>query len=167
MTSGFCAKTSDPTTSCQSNCDQPGSGSTGGDVQSRIIGYYAAWAHDQSCYGMDFQNIPVGGLTHLHFSFGYITPGDFKVAPMDGLDVSLFSKLTDMKKRNSGLKAIIALGGWTFNDPGSTQTVFSNIVSSAANRATFITNLLAFLREYAFDGVDFDWVGTSFSQSMY
>jgi chitinase len=94
----------------------------------------------------------------LHFSFGYVTPGDFKVAPMDDLKASLFSDLTDIKTQNPDLKAIVALGGWTFNDNGTaTQPVFSDMVSSSTNRATFITNLLSFMREYAFDGVDFDW----------
>jgi len=107
----------------------------------------------------NFADIPVGGLTHLYFSFGYITPGDFNVAPMDNLPLTLFSDLTDMKKKNSGLKAVVALGGWTFNDNGTTtQPVFSDMVSTQQNRAKFITNLLSFLREFAFDGVDFDWV---------
>ncbi|KAL8730716.1 MAG: hypothetical protein Q9166_003908 [cf. Caloplaca sp. 2 TL-2023] len=77
---------------------------------------------------------------------------------MDNAPSSLFSDLTDMKKKNSGLKAVVALGGWTFNDNGTaTQPVFSNMVGSSGNRAKFISNLLSFMREYAFDGVDFDW----------
>lgn len=31
------------------------------------------------------------------------------------------------------------------------------MVSSEANRAKFIRNLFAFMRQYAFDGIDFDW----------
>jgi len=31
------------------------------------------------------------------------------------------------------------------------------MVSTAANRALFIKKLFAFMRQYAFDGVDFDW----------
>jgi len=77
---------------------------------------------------------------------------------MDAQSPDLFNDLTSLKKRNSGLKAVVALGGWTFNDPGPTQDVYSNMVSTAANRAKFIVNLLSFMREYAFDGVDFDWV---------
>lgn len=77
---------------------------------------------------------------------------------MDGVDASLFTKITAMKKRNKGLKVMIALGGWTYNDPGPTQKVFSEMASSGANRAKFIANLMSFMREYAFDGVDFDWV---------
>jgi len=79
---------------------------------------------------------------------------------MDAQSPDLFSELTDLKSKNSGLKCMVALGGWTFNDPGVTQTVYSDMVSTQANRAKFIVNLLSFMREYAFDGVDFDWVST-------
>ncbi|KAL0257640.1 hypothetical protein SLS55_006803 [Diplodia seriata] len=157
MTDGFCDVTDDEETSCQSNCDQPGSGGSGGNVQERVIGYYEAWAHDRSCNGMDFEDIPVDALTHLYFSFSYISP-ELDVVPMDDLSVDLFSRMTDLKKKNSDLKMVIALGGWTFNDNGTvTQPVFSNMVSTAANRKLIIDNLLAFLRQFAFDGVDFDW----------
>ena len=37
---------------------------------------------------------------------------------MDGLPNELFSDFNEVKKRNAGLKTVIALGGWTFNDPG-------------------------------------------------
>ena len=115
---------------------------------------------------MPFDKIPVDGLTHLYFSFGYISPNDFKIVPMDNQQESLFSDLTDLKKKNRALKTVVALGGWTFTDNGTEfQSVFSSMVSSASNRAKFISNLLSFLRENAFDGVDFDWVCVlSFSQ---
>ncbi|KAI0443525.1 carbohydrate-binding module family 18 [Xylaria telfairii] len=154
---GFCEKTDDEETSCQSNCDQPGSGASGGDIRKRVIGYYEAWAHDRECQNMNFKDIPAGALTHIHFSFAYITPGTYQIAPMDDLDPDLFNDFTAIKAKNPGLKAIVALGGWTFTDPGATQTVFSEMVSSAANRKVFIGNLMGFMRKYAFDGVDFDW----------
>lgn len=37
---------------------------------------------------------------------------------MDGLSSKLFSDFTSLKKKNAGLKTVVALGGWTFNDPG-------------------------------------------------
>ena len=95
-------------------------------------------------------------LQHLYFSFGYIAPGTFDVVPMDDLPPDLFKDLTNVKSRNTGLKALVALGGWTFNDNGTaTQPVFSDMVSSPANRETFIGNLLSFMKEYAFDGEPF------------
>lgn len=78
---------------------------------------------------------------------------------MDNQKEWLFSDLTDLKKKNRALKTVVALGGWTFNDDSTEfQPVFSNMVSSARNRAKFISNLLSFLLENALDGVDFDWV---------
>lgn len=87
---------------------------------------------------------------------------------MDDLPASLFSYLTALKARNRGLKAIISLGGLTFNDNGtSTQPVFSSMVSSAANRKRFINNLFTFMNHDGFDGVDFDWVRCLFSFLSY
>lgn len=77
---------------------------------------------------------------------------------MDGMPNVLFDKFAAVKKRNPGLKVIVALGGWTFNDNNTvTQPVFSDMVSTRANRQTFITNLLSFFRNYGYDGVDLDW----------
>lgn len=52
MTEEFCKETDDEETSCQSNCDQPGSGGSKSDVRKRVIGYYEAWVHERSCNGM-------------------------------------------------------------------------------------------------------------------
>lgn len=43
------------------------------------------------------------------------------------------------------------------------------MASTRENRKRFIDNLLSFLREYAFDGVDIDWVRTlpSFQRHVY
>ncbi|MBE3047070.1 glycoside hydrolase family 18 protein [Candidatus Bathyarchaeota archaeon] len=106
---------------------------------------------------MGFDRIPVGALSHAYFSFGYITPGDFMLAPMDDLPKDLFSEFTDIKRNNPSLKTVIALGGWTFNDNDTaTQPVFHDLTSTPESRATFITNLFSFMRKYGFDGVDFD-----------
>ncbi|KAI2643596.1 carbohydrate-binding module family 18 [Xylaria nigripes] len=161
---GFCGMTADycdtedhgATGGCQSNCEQPGPKKKA-DSQDRVIGYYEMWRYNVECQGMGLDDIPVNSLTHLYFSFGLITPGDYSITGMDGLPGWLFSDFTDLKKKNPALKMVIALGGWTFNDPGPTQTVFSDMVSTKASRKTFIDNLMSFLREYAFDGVDFDW----------
>ncbi|KAK3347619.1 glycosyl hydrolases family 18-domain-containing protein [Neurospora tetraspora] len=141
---------------CQSNCDQPGPKNKASS-QSRVIGYYEGWRANSACQGMGLKDIPVSSLTHLYFSFASITPDTYSIAPMDGISGSLFSEFTDLKKKNPALKTVIAIGGWTFNDPGPTQKVFSDMVGSARTRETFIDNLFSFLREYAFDGVDFDW----------
>jgi chitinase len=49
--------------------------------------------------------------------------------------------------------------GQTFSDNGTiTQPIFGEIAGNAGNRAKFINNLLNFMQNYGFDGVDMDWV---------
>ncbi|KAA8568652.1 hypothetical protein EYC84_007662 [Monilinia fructicola] len=95
-----------------------------------------------SCIGMGLNETPVDALTHAYFSFGYITPGDFKVVPMDGLPTEVFTDFTNIKKHNAGLGTV----------PGS-----GNMVSTAANRKLFISNLFGLMRKHGFAGIDFDW----------
>ncbi|CAI0650579.1 unnamed protein product [Colletotrichum noveboracense] len=157
MTKDFCDKEDHGATGgCQSNCDQPGPKDKASDQLNRVIGYYEAWRHDSKCQDMGLKDIPVNSLTHLYFSFAFIMP-DLQIVGMDNLPDKLFTDFTDLKKKNPALKMIIAIGGWTHNDPGPLQKVFSNMVSTKANRSKFIGNLMSFLRMYAFDGVDFDW----------
>lgn len=65
------------------------------------------------------KDIPINSLTHLYFSFAFITPNEYNIIGMDGLPSELFSEFTDLKKGNPSLKMIIAIGGWTHNDPGT------------------------------------------------
>ncbi|MCJ1250761.1 hypothetical protein MMC30_007989 [Trapelia coarctata] len=141
----------------RSNCNQPGSGASGGDVQSRIIGYYEGWNQNVKCIGMGLRDIPINGITHLHLAFASLT-STFDVVPMDGLSTQLFVDITALKSQNPGLKVIASIGGWTFSDNGTnTQPIFPDMVSSAGKCSTAITKVLSFLRQYAFDGVDYDW----------
>lgn len=96
--------------------------------------------------------IPVHLLTHLFVSFGYINDA-FQVTNMDGIDPGLYKSIGNVKARNPSLKIVIALGGWTFSDPGPWQKVFPTLASTPENRATFIKNLIGFLSEYGYDGV--------------
>ncbi|POS72695.1 chitinase [Diaporthe helianthi] len=141
---------------CQSNCEQPEPSGGGGNVQQRIIGYWEGWNYQHPCGTMTIGQVPVNMLTHLIVAFGYINHA-FQVTNMDGLSTDVYKNVGNLKSRNPDLKVMIALGGWTFSDPGTWQSVFPTLVSTQANRATFITNLLGFLSEYGYDGVDFDW----------
>jgi chitinase len=70
---------------------------------------------------------------------------------MHDYDVALYTKLTNLKSTNSALKVWISVGGW---DAGG--AVFSNMVSTSSNRATFIASAMKFMATYAFDGIDRD-----------
>ena len=74
-----------------------------------------------------------------------------------GEEVPQYQAFNHLKQMHPGLKTVIAVGGWTFNDPGATQIRFSNTANTAANRAAFAASCVDFCREYGFDGVDLDW----------
>lgn len=98
-------------------------------------------------------SIPVSMLTHLNVAFGYIDPSSYKISAMDGISSDIYRNIGNVKAQNTNLKISIAIGGWTFTDPGAYRSVFTTMVSSPSLRSTFINNLLGFLEEYGYDGV--------------
>ncbi|GAB1211735.1 hypothetical protein ATERTT37_000859 [Aspergillus terreus] len=152
---GFCGTTSE-------FCDTSQGWKSSKDVTSKVIGYYEAWSARRECYPFPPAAIPIEGLTHLNFAFGYIDPSSFEIVPMDSLTpASLFTQTADVRTFKSGLSDLqvyISLGGWTFSDNGTdTQPVFGDITSTEANQQKFAYNLIDFMKKYGFDGVDIDW----------
>ncbi|KAJ7677758.1 glycosyl hydrolases family 18-domain-containing protein, partial [Mycena polygramma] len=91
----------------------------------------------------------------VNFAFALIS-SSFKVVEMTSGDSKLWSDTTELKKGYPGLQVFLSIGGWTFNDP-PTQSRFSDVASSAANRATFAASCLDVMQTYGFDGIDIDW----------
>ena len=123
------------------------------------------WCHSQShrllrglgrraCNVIYPERIPSGIYTHLNFAFATIDPKTFEVRPAAPTDVELYKRLTALKQRDPGLKVYIAIGGWTFNDPGPTATTFSDIARSEANQKAFFKSLSSFMATHNFDGID-------------
>jgi chitinase len=154
---GFCGTSKDfCSKDCQSNCNQPKPSAPKTNTQQKIIGYWEGWNTNHACGTMTLGEIPVDLLTHLNVAFGFIGK-DFRITNMDGVSADMYKNVGNLKAKNPDLKIIIALGGWTFSDPGPWQAIFPSLASSESNRAKFIKNLLGFLDEYGYDGVDFDW----------
>lgn len=130
---------------------------SGSSATQKTIGYYEGWNLERSCQTMPPENIPVGGYTHINFAFLYIDPDLYTITPMAADQQDLYSRVVAMKKCNTDLEVWISIGGWDFNDPGSTQTLFSDLAASTSKQATFFASLIAFLETYGFDGVDLDW----------
>ncbi|KAK4238206.1 killer toxin subunits alpha/beta [Achaetomium macrosporum] len=123
----------------------------------RVVGYYEGWAARRTCQAFMPEDVPAGVYTHLNFAFAGIDPVSFQVVPAQAEDIPLYSRLTALKARDSALKVYIALGGWTFNDPGATFHTFSQLAADEAKQRVFFASLISFMNTYDFDGVDIDW----------
>lgn len=69
----------------------------------------------------------------------------------------MMSRIQAIKFLQLDIKIWVALRGWTFNDPGLTQTTFSDITSSTANINIFLDSLVQLMNKYGFDSVDINW----------
>ncbi len=118
---------------------------TGGKL---AVGYYASW----SAYGgYTPADIDASYLTHVNYAFAKIGD-DLKIALGDpSIDPSNFARLNALKQAYPRLKTLISVGGW--NDSGR----FSDAALTDASRAAFADSVVAFLKQYGFDGVDIDW----------
>ncbi|KAI2789668.1 hypothetical protein POX_d05163 [Penicillium oxalicum] len=124
---------------------------------TRVVGYYEGWSVQRPCHIFYPDQIPLGVYTHLNYAFASVDPETFQVLAPSEYEKTLMKRLTSLKKSDPDLKVFIAIGGWTFNDPGATRTVLSDIARSEANQRGFFNSLKTFLTEYNFDGIDLDW----------
>ena len=63
-----------------------------------------------------------------------------------------YAKFTGLKTYNKALKTMLAVGGW---NEGSAR--FSPLVADDERRREFVKNVVRFLRQNHFDGLDLDW----------
>ncbi|KAK8109605.1 hypothetical protein PG999_007742, partial [Apiospora kogelbergensis] len=124
---------------------------------SRIVGYYESWSPSRPCNQFYPEQIPKGIYTHLNFAFATIDPVSYEVKLAAPADEDLLRRLAARRDADPGLSVFIALGGWTFNDPGPTATTFSDIAASQGNTKKFTDSLISFLTTYDLQGVDIDW----------
>lgn len=111
----------------------------------------------RSCYAMSPEQIPYGQYTHIIFSFATINPSTFEVSPGNHQTEYMMTRIGAIKLLQPDIKIWVALGGWAFNDPGPTQTTFSDMAASDSHINTFTQSLSRMMNKYDFDGVDIDW----------
>jgi GH18 family chitinase len=94
---------------------------------------------------------------HLNYAFATIDPTSFEVKLASTTEEDLIRRLARLKTQDADLKVYVALGGWAYNDPGPTQTTFSDLARSEDAQKKFFRSLISFLSTYNLDGVDIDW----------
>lgn len=152
---GFCGTTSE---FCGSKTvTEPQCSSSGNSVNARTIGYYEGWNQERPCDTMAPADVPLGYYTHINFAFAYIDPVSYGIAPMSSDVAALYTQVSALKTSQPGLQVWISIGGWSFNDAGPTQSVFTDLAGSESLQLQFFASLISFLRTNNFDGVDLDW----------
>jgi GH18 family chitinase/lysophospholipase L1-like esterase len=114
-----------------------------------VTGYYTGWGIDQC----PVSAIDFSVFTHIvHFSLipnadGSLNASGNSIIPNAG-DTSRITSIVNATHL-AGKKVLICIGG--YNSPN-----FPSAISSA-NQATFIANLVTFMKTYGYDGIDVDY----------
>ncbi|KAJ3573148.1 hypothetical protein NPX13_g4807 [Xylaria arbuscula] len=146
-TDDFCVKS--PSDTGAPGTTKPGKSSCSAPDQTLRVGYFEAWNLNRPCLTMDVTQIDTTKYTHIHFAFANIT-STFTI------DISGSQDQFDSFKALTGVKRIISFGGWDFSTAPGTFNILREATKSA-NRATFESNIVAFLEQNNLDGVDLDW----------
>jgi len=88
-------------------------------------------------------------LTHIIFSFTHLKGNQLSVD--NATDTLTIKRLVAMKKQNSYLKVMLALGGW-----GGCKTC-SDIFSTGKDRQEFANSVKSLNDYFNTDGIDLDW----------
>ncbi|KAH0815065.1 hypothetical protein MTP99_002127 [Tenebrio molitor] len=111
----------------------------------KVACYYESWA--ESYFAPE--DIDVSICTHVNYAFlGINEDGSFR---LDGGD-DILKRLSALKSRNSNLKLLISVGGWS---EGS--TTFSDVAADAGKKTNMAYSTLYYMQTYNFDGIDIDW----------
>ena len=107
-----------------------------------VIAYYSGDSKE-------IDNYSVEKLTHIIYSFCHLKGN--KLAVDNAGDSATIKKLVTLKRKNSGFKVLLSLGGW-----GGCEFC-SPVFSTAAGRQEFARSVKEVNDYFKTDGIDLDW----------
>ncbi|GAB6026993.1 hypothetical protein CHUAL_013659 [Chamberlinius hualienensis] len=123
-----------------------------------FVCYYGTWATYRPGNGQfNVEHIDPNLCTHFVYAFAKLDEGTNTIQAFDPwLDLpegrDNYRKFVKRCHENPSAKALLAIGGW---NEGSTK--YSNMVKTPQTRNTFVKSASAFVKQFGFDGLDFDW----------
>ncbi|KMY91489.1 probable chitinase 10 [Drosophila simulans] len=124
-------------------------------TEFKIICYFTNWAWYRQGGGKFLpEDIDSDLCTHIIYGFAVLSRDKLTIQPHDSwadLDNKFYERIVGYRKK--GAKVTVAIGGW--NDSAGDK--YSRLVRNPEARSRFIRNVLDFIEEYNFDGLDLDW----------
>lgn len=121
-----------------------------------VTAYYAGWTQGWYNNGvLPAELIDYSAVTHI-IHFGLVPRSDGSVNSDANSVVRSNSDALIPLARAAGKKVLICVGGW------GTDREFRN-ATGLLTRSRFIDNLIAFMQDRGYDGIDIDWEPLSFS----
>ncbi|KAH9502953.1 hypothetical protein Btru_072452 [Bulinus truncatus] len=122
----------------------------------QIFCYYSSFAQTRKGIGKFLpENINPHLCTHVIYAFVDITSDGRGLRPFNKNDLGkngLYARTLALKKSNPALKILLAVGGWQIG-----SRPFVPMIKDENTRATWIKNVVKYLRKRGFDGLDMDW----------
>ncbi|XP_022669699.1 probable chitinase 10 isoform X2 [Varroa jacobsoni] len=127
------------------------------DTNARIVCYFTNWAGKRRGRGrFEPFNLNPSKCSHIVYAFAGIK--DNQLVPTEEKDEiaeggkGYYEQIIDLKKKNPYLRVILGVGGWMLG-----SGPFRNVTESSYRQNLFVFNVIDFLREKNFDGLDIDW----------
>lgn len=118
----------------------------GNDDGFKVVGYYPSWQPAKT------DRIQYDILTHINYAFA-IPTADGGILPLD--NPTLATSIINEAHAN-GVKVLIAVGGWEYNNQ-ILENTFIQATSTDAKIQSLTNAIVALVNQYGFDGVDMDW----------
>ncbi len=110
-----------------------------------VIGYVAGYSGIINTEGIDVEK-----LTHINYAF--VDVKDSRAwLHNERTDTVNFRTLNLLKQKNTSLKILISIGGWSWSKN------FSDAVLTDSSRKLFAASSVDIIRKHGLDGVDIDW----------
>lgn len=118
------------------------------DGDFKVVAYFPSWKEGQK----NLDKLRFDIVTHVNYAFAIPTAD----GGLRDLDNPTLAKAVIEKAHTSGAKALIAVGGWSYNDTPLEGT-FMEATSTDEKIAKFGDAIIKLCDDYGFDGVDIDW----------
>lgn len=119
----------------------------------RVVAYYPSWTSGDFYKGTSIsKKVQFDKITHLVYAFAIPTSSG-GLRPLENGDAA---KELIKKAHKYGVKVMLAVGGWSYNDT-PLEATFVSATKTKKKMEKFANSIYNMCIRYGFDGIDMDW----------